>query len=99
MSHVLLFLFAGRFGVADGVLDGEADEDAQGEDLEGQAGDGGVGGDFGIAGGEGREGAAAALEDEGEDVTGDEEPIVEFGREAGVGGAEVQNSITLIFVS
>jgi len=39
------------------------------------------------------------LEDEGEDVTGDEEPIVEFGREAGVGGAEVQNSIALIFVS
>lgn len=83
----------GCFGVADSVIDGEGDEDTEGEDLEGEAGEGDVDRDVGLAGGDRGEGAAAGLEDEGEDVAGDEEPVVEPGRETGVGGAEVDDSI------
>lgn len=75
-----------------GVLEGEGDEDEEGEDLEGEAGDGDVDGGVGAARGGGGEGAADGLEDEGEDVAGDEDPVVGFGREAGVLGAEVEDS-------
>ena len=83
----------GSSGVADSVFDGEADEDAEGEDLEGEAREGDVDGDFAAARRDGGEGAAAGLEDEGEDVAGDEKPVVEFGGEAGIGGAEVDDSV------
>ncbi len=82
------------FGVPHSVFESEGDEDAEGEDLEGEAGEGDVDCDFGVAGGGGGEGAPGGLEDEGEDVAGDEEPVVESGLEAGVGGAEVDDSVT-----
>lgn len=93
LTHLLFLDLTGCFGVADSVVDGEGDEDAEGEDLEGEAGEGDIDRDVGLAGGDRGEGAAAGLEDEGEDVAGDEEPVVEPGREAGVGGAEVDDSI------
>lgn len=64
-------------GVANGVVEGKSAEDAEGEDLEGEAGEGDGDCDLRFAGGEGGEGAAGGLEDEGEDVAGDEEPVVE----------------------
>ena len=79
--------------VADSVFDGEADEDAEGEDLEGEAREGDVNGHLAAARRDGGEGATASLEDEGEDVAGDEEPVVEFGGEAGIGGAEIDDSV------
>jgi len=36
-----------------------------------------------------REGAAEGLEDEGDDVAGDEDPIEELGLEAGDGGVDI----------
>ena len=61
--------------------------------MKGEAREGNVDGGFAAASGDRGEGAAAGLEDEGEDVAGDEEPVVEFGGEAGVGGAEVDDSV------
>lgn len=60
--------------------------------METETGDGDIDCSFGSAGGEGGEGAAAGLKDQGEDVAGDEEPIVELGGKAGVVRAEVDDS-------
>ena len=68
--------------VAKRILSDEADEDAEGEDLKGETGNGDVDGDLVAAGGEGGEGAADGLENDGEDVAGDKDPVVEFRREA-----------------
>lgn len=99
LAQLLFFELTGCFGVADSVVDGEADEDAESEDLEGEAGEGDIDRDVGVARGDSGEGAAAALEDEGEDVARNEEPVVESGRKAGVGGAEVDDSMTSVCIS
>ena len=74
------------------ILEHQADENAESEDLEGETGDGDVDGSLAAAGGLRGEGAANGLEDEGEDVAGDEEPVVEFGGETGVLRAEVDDA-------
>lgn len=77
--------------IANSVFNSQRDKDAQRDDLEAEARNGDVDGDFRAAGRYGGERAAAALEDEAEDVAGDEEPVVELGGEACVGGAEVDD--------
>lgn len=67
--------------------------------MEGEAGDGDVDGGAGVAFGGGGEGAADGLEDEGEDVAGDEDPVVGFGPEAGVLRAEVEDAEVWLSVS
>ena len=79
--------------VAYGELDGEGDEDAEGEDLEREACEGDVDGSFTAAGGGRGECTANGLEDKGEDVARDEDPVVEFWGEASVLGAEVDDAI------
>ena len=90
---MLVDLGVGGTVIPDCELEGEGDEDAQREDLEGEAREGDVDGPFVSAGRGGGGGAADGLEDEREDVAGDEDPIVEFGGEAGVFLAEVADTV------
>ena len=61
--------------------------------MEGETGEGDVDGVAAVARGGGGEGAAQGLEDEGDDVAGDEDPIVELGGEAGVLRTEVVDAV------
>ena len=61
--------------------------------MEGETGEGDVDGIAAIARGGGGQGAAQGLEDEGDDVAGDEDPVVEFGGEAGVLRTEVVDAV------
>lgn len=71
----------------DGEVGAEEHEDQEGEDLEGKTGDHDVVARFGVlvgVGGGGGHAAAEGLEDEGEDVAGDEDARVREGFDAGV---------------
>ena len=75
----------------DGEVGAEEHEDQEGEDLEGETGDHDVVARFGVlvgVGGGGGHAAAEGLEDEREDVAGDEDARVREGFDAGVFGAE-----------
>ena len=78
--------------IAECVFDDEGDEDAEGEDLEGETADGNVNGGAAAPRSSAGEGAAEGLQDEGEDVAGDEDPVIEFGGEAGVLWTEVDDA-------
>lgn len=60
--------------------------------MEGEAGDGDVDGGIGAAVGGGGEGAADGLEQQGNDVAGDEDPVVGFWGETGVLGSEIEDA-------
>jgi len=74
------------------VIPQEATEDDEGEDLEGHPSDGEIDADLPLAGGGGGDSAAGALEDERDEVAGEEDPVEEDGFEAGEGGGEVVDS-------
>lgn len=61
--------------------------------MEGETGEGDVDGVAAIARGGGGERAAQGLEDEGDDVAGDEDPVIEFGGEARVLRTEVVDAV------
>lgn len=61
--------------------------------MEGETGKGDVDSVVAVACGCGGEGATQGLEDEGDDVAGNEDPVVEFGREAGVLRTEVIHAV------
>jgi hypothetical protein len=66
----------------------EAAEEEDGEDLEAQPGEGEVYAHLALARRGGGEAAACALEDEGDEVAGDEDVVEEFGVEARQLGGE-----------
>lgn len=83
---------AARFPPSEAELERECDENKEGEDLKGETGDGDVDRGLAAAFGGGGQGAAEGLKDEGEDVAGDEDPVVGFWGETGVFRAEVEDS-------
>lgn len=74
--------------VPDQVVDEQDAEHKERHHLKRQAGEGDVDAGFVGAGRRGGEGAAGGLQDQGHDVEWDEDPVEEFGREAGEGGGE-----------
>jgi hypothetical protein len=83
---------AAPLAVARGEIVGEeGDEDDQRHDLEDEAGEGDVDADLDVVevARDARDGAAGGLEDEGDDVEGDEDVVEELGAEAGDGRVDV----------
>lgn len=75
-------LHAARPPVADHVVGEDCDEGHQDDDLQDQTGHGDV--DAGVVGavGVGRQGTARGLQDQADDIGGDEDPVEELGLEA-----------------
>ncbi|KAL8881439.1 MAG: hypothetical protein Q9198_001360 [Flavoplaca austrocitrina] len=82
------------FSIPPDVFACKTDEDGDDNDLEGKTCDGDVDGGVAAAFGVGREGAADGLHNKGYDVTGDEEPVIEFGWKTGVLGPEVDDAVS-----
>lgn len=80
------------FPVAVGILQAKGDEHHNGSDLERQTGNGDVDGGVASTVRSGGQRAADGLQDQGEDVAGDEDPVVEARPETGVLRTEVDDT-------
>ena len=90
---------APRPQVADHVVGKTGAKDHQHKDLQAQTGEGEVDARLGGAAADGREGAAGGLEDEAEEVAGDEDPVEELWPEAGeLGGEELDSGGVSVYV-
>lgn len=85
------------FSVPPDILACKTDEDGDDNDLEGKTCDGDVDGGAAAAFGIGGEGTADGLHNKGYDVTGDEEPVIEFGWETRVLGAEIDDAVSIYY--
>ena len=84
-----------RFVVPSREFERKANEDTYCEDLEREAREGDVDRPLTVARGLGRRSAAHCLQDEGENIAGDENPIVELCGEARILLAEVADAMSI----